>query len=115
MNLHLAALFLVELLDIIFPERGCHGGLIVPLARANDVVIDVGLPATTEAQIFLSQPEGRRLTVIASIGVVNISRFVRDMDDMICRAIGEAIEVETVVGEGFGIPSSTHADRKCSP
>ncbi|MBO3761104.1 PAS domain-containing protein [Ciceribacter sp. L1K22] len=33
--------------------------------------------------------------------VVNISRFVRDMDDMIRRAIGEAIEVETVVGGGL--------------
>jgi putative addiction module CopG family antidote len=33
--------------------------------------------------------------------VVNISRFVHDMDDMIRRAIGEAIEVETVVGGGL--------------
>jgi CheY-like chemotaxis protein len=33
--------------------------------------------------------------------VVNISRFVRDMDEMIRRAIGEAIEVETVVGGGL--------------
>ena len=33
--------------------------------------------------------------------VVNISRFIRDMDDMIRRAIGEAIEVETVVGGGL--------------
>ncbi len=33
--------------------------------------------------------------------VVNISRFVRDMDDMIRRAIGEAVEVETVVGGGL--------------
>ncbi|WP_018902423.1 type II toxin-antitoxin system ParD family antitoxin [Rhizobium sp. 2MFCol3.1] len=33
--------------------------------------------------------------------VVNISRFVRDMDDMIRRAIGEAIEVETVFGGGL--------------
>lgn len=33
--------------------------------------------------------------------VVNISRFVRDMDDMIRRAIGEAIDVETVLGGGL--------------
>ncbi len=33
--------------------------------------------------------------------VVNVSRFVRDMDDMIRRAIGEAIEVETIVGGGL--------------
>ena len=33
--------------------------------------------------------------------VVNISRFVKGMDDMIRRAIGEAIEVETVVGGGL--------------
>ena len=33
--------------------------------------------------------------------VVNISRFVRDMDEMIRRAIGEAVEVETVVGGGL--------------
>lgn len=33
--------------------------------------------------------------------VVNVSRFVQGMDDMIRRAIGEAIEVETVVGGGL--------------
>jgi PAS domain S-box-containing protein len=33
--------------------------------------------------------------------VVNVSRFVRDMDDIIRRAIGEAIEVETVVAGGL--------------
>src|SRR5690606_460574 len=33
--------------------------------------------------------------------VVNVSRFVRDMDDMIRRAIGEAIEVETIVSGGL--------------
>lgn len=33
--------------------------------------------------------------------VVNIARTVRDMDDMIRRAIGEAIEVETVVSGGL--------------
>ncbi|MGO1163875.1 PAS domain-containing protein [Brucella sp. C7-11G] len=33
--------------------------------------------------------------------VVNISRFVAGMDDMIRRAIGEAIEVETVFGGGL--------------
>lgn len=33
--------------------------------------------------------------------VTNISRLVRDMDDMLRRAIGEAIEVETVVGGGL--------------
>lgn len=32
---------------------------------------------------------------------VNVSRFVQGMDDMIRRAIGEAIEVETVVGGGL--------------
>ena len=33
--------------------------------------------------------------------VVNVSRFVRGMDDMLRRAIGEAIEIETVVGGGL--------------
>jgi PAS domain S-box-containing protein len=33
--------------------------------------------------------------------VVNISRFIRDMDDMIRRAIGEAIEVETIFSGGL--------------
>lgn len=33
--------------------------------------------------------------------VVNISRFVRGMDDMLRRAIGEGIEIETVVGGGL--------------
>ena len=33
--------------------------------------------------------------------VTNISRLVRDMDDMLRRAIGEAVEVETVVGGGL--------------
>ena len=33
--------------------------------------------------------------------VVNVTRFVRGMDDMLRRAIGEGIEVETVVGGGL--------------
>ncbi|CAM8620029.1 type II toxin-antitoxin system ParD family antitoxin [Sphingobium sp.] len=33
--------------------------------------------------------------------VVNVTRFVRDMDDMLRRAIGEGIEVETIVGGGL--------------
>ncbi|SEM46402.1 Response regulator receiver domain-containing protein [Luteibacter sp. UNCMF331Sha3.1] len=33
--------------------------------------------------------------------VVNIGRFVRDMDDLLRRALGEAIEVETVVAGGL--------------
>lgn len=33
--------------------------------------------------------------------VVNVSRFVRGMDDMLRRALGEAIEIETVVGGGL--------------
>ncbi len=33
--------------------------------------------------------------------VTNISRLVRDMDDMLRRSIGETIEVETVVGGGL--------------
>ena len=33
--------------------------------------------------------------------VVNVTRFVRGMDDMLRRAIGEAIEIETVVGGGL--------------
>lgn len=33
--------------------------------------------------------------------VTNISRLVREMDDMLRRAIGEAVEVETVVGGGL--------------
>lgn len=33
--------------------------------------------------------------------VVNVARFVREMDDMLRRAIGEAIEIETVFGGGL--------------
>lgn len=33
--------------------------------------------------------------------VVNVSRFVREMDDMLRRAIGEAIEIETIVAGGL--------------
>ncbi|WP_139139430.1 hybrid sensor histidine kinase/response regulator, partial [Sphingobium phenoxybenzoativorans] len=33
--------------------------------------------------------------------VVNISRLVRNMDDMLRRAIGEGVEVETIVGGGL--------------
>ncbi|WP_285018779.1 response regulator [Novosphingobium sp. fls2-241-R2A-195] len=33
--------------------------------------------------------------------VVNVSRFVRGMDDMLRRAIGEGIELETIVGGGL--------------
>jgi len=33
--------------------------------------------------------------------VVNVSRFVREMDDMLRRAIGEAVEVETIVAGGL--------------
>ncbi|WP_242097111.1 PAS domain-containing protein [Sphingomonas sp. CROZ-RG-20F-R02-07] len=33
--------------------------------------------------------------------VVNVTRFVRDMDDILRRAIGEGIEIETIVGGGL--------------
>ncbi|MBB3226532.1 PAS domain S-box-containing protein [Luteibacter sp. Sphag1AF] len=33
--------------------------------------------------------------------VVNIGRFIRDMDDLLRRALGEAIEVETVIAGGL--------------
>ncbi len=33
--------------------------------------------------------------------VVNVTRFVRGMDDMLRRAIGEGVEIETVVGGGL--------------
>lgn len=33
--------------------------------------------------------------------VVNVTRFVRDMDDMLRRAIGEGIEIETIVAGGL--------------
>ncbi|MGU3390626.1 response regulator [Sphingomonas sp. M1A8_2b] len=33
--------------------------------------------------------------------VVNVTRFVRGMDDMLRRAIGEGIEIETIVGGGL--------------
>jgi PAS domain S-box-containing protein len=33
--------------------------------------------------------------------VVNVGRFVRDMDDLLRRALGEAIEVETVIAGGL--------------
>ncbi|MBY0296595.1 MAG: type II toxin-antitoxin system ParD family antitoxin [Methylobacterium sp.] len=33
--------------------------------------------------------------------VVNVTRFVRDMDDMLRRAIGEAVEIETVFAGGL--------------
>jgi PAS domain S-box-containing protein len=33
--------------------------------------------------------------------VVNVGRFIRDMDDLLRRAIGEAIEVETIIAGGL--------------
>lgn len=33
--------------------------------------------------------------------VINIGRFLRDMDDMLRRSIGEAVEIETVIGGGL--------------
>lgn len=33
--------------------------------------------------------------------VMNVGRFLRDMDDMLRRSIGEAVEIETVIGGGL--------------
>lgn len=33
--------------------------------------------------------------------VVNVTRFVQGMDDMLRRAIGEGVEIETIVGGGL--------------
>ncbi|URX63469.1 response regulator [Luteibacter anthropi] len=42
---------------------------------------------------------GRRQPLVPK--VVNIGRFVRDMDELLRRALGEAIEVETVIAGGL--------------
>lgn len=33
--------------------------------------------------------------------VINVGRFLRDMDDMLRRSIGEAVEIETIIGGGL--------------
>lgn len=65
-------------------------------AKINNAMAGVSRGSKLASQLLAF---GRRQALEPK--VVNISRFVRDMDEMIRRAIGEAIEVETVVGGGL--------------
>ncbi|WP_244631180.1 response regulator [Aureimonas sp. ME7] len=64
--------------------------------RVRNALAGVSRGAKLAAQLLAF---GRRQALEPK--VVNVSRFVRGMDDMLRRAIGEAIEVETVFGAGL--------------
>ncbi|MGF9567548.1 type II toxin-antitoxin system ParD family antitoxin [Neorhizobium sp. BT27B] len=65
-------------------------------AKINNAMAGVSRGSKLASQLLAF---GRRQALQPK--VVNISRFIRDMDDMIRRAIGEAIEVETIVSGGL--------------
>jgi putative addiction module CopG family antidote len=64
--------------------------------RIDNAMAGVSRGAKLAAQLLAF---GRRQALEPK--VVNVTRFVRGMDDMLRRAIGEGIEVETVVGGGL--------------
>ncbi len=64
--------------------------------RVNNAIAGVQRGAKLAAQLLAF---GRRQALEPK--VVNVTRFVRGMDDMLRRAIGEAIEVETVFAGGL--------------
>ncbi|CAN5185532.1 PAS domain-containing protein [soil metagenome] len=65
-------------------------------ARIANAMAGVSRGAKLAAQLLAF---GRRQALEPK--VVNVTRFVRGMDDMLRRAIGEGIEIETVVGGGL--------------
>lgn len=64
--------------------------------RVTNAMAGVSRGAKLAAQLLAF---GRRQALEPK--VVNVTRFVRGMDDMLRRAIGEAIEIETIVGGGL--------------
>jgi PAS domain S-box-containing protein len=64
--------------------------------RVSNAMAGVSRGAKLAAQLLAF---GRRQALEPK--VVNVSRFVRGMDDMLRRAIGEAIEIETIVAGGL--------------
>lgn len=69
-------------------------------ARAEQRVVNAMAGVTRGARLAAQLLAfGRRQALEPK--VVNISRFVRNMDDMLRRALGEAIEIETVVAGGL--------------
>ena len=64
--------------------------------RVTNAMAGVSRGAKLAAQLLAF---GRRQALEPK--VVNVTRFVRGMDDMLRRAIGEGIEIETIVGGGL--------------
>lgn len=81
-NLHLLSK------DVIGQER--------PEQRVRQALAGVARGAKLASQLLAF---GRRQPLAPK--VVNLGRFVRDMDDMLRRALGEGIEIETVVSGGL--------------
>lgn len=64
MKLNFAPLFVVERFDVLFPEGGRHGRLIVPSGCADDVVVNLCATPSAEAQILLRELERWCSTII---------------------------------------------------
>jgi PAS domain S-box-containing protein len=65
-------------------------------ARLKRAIMGVSRGAKLASQLLAF---GRRQTLAPK--VINLGRFIRNTDDMLRRALGEAIEIETVIGEGL--------------
>ncbi len=81
--------------------QGCRGQ---PARRTARRQCDGGRLARVRARLAAAR-FGRRQALEPK--VVNVTRFVQGMDDMLRRAIGEGVEIETIVGVASGTPSST--------
>ncbi|KQT31430.1 two-component system sensor histidine kinase/response regulator [Sphingomonas sp. Leaf412] len=89
-----------NLLQVVSGNLQLLGKDVAGNARAEQRVVNalagVSRGAKLAAQLLAF---GRRQALEPK--VVNISRFVRGMDDMLRRALGEAVEIETVVAAGL--------------
>jgi PAS domain S-box-containing protein len=65
-------------------------------ARLKRAIMGVSRGAKLASQLLSF---GRRQPLAPK--VINLGKFIRDTDDMLRRALGEAIEIETVIGEGL--------------
>lgn len=65
-------------------------------ARLKNAMIGVSRGTKLASQLLAF---GRRQTLAPK--VVNLGRLIRGMDDMLRRALGEAVEIETIIGGGL--------------
>jgi PAS domain S-box-containing protein len=65
-------------------------------ARLKKIMIGVTRGAKLASQLLAF---GRRQALAPE--VINLGRLIRNMDDMLRRALGEAIEIETIIGRGL--------------